>query len=115
MTNESDGLTGLVDLASQLEAFLGAAQLIGGEAAGNDEAVEIGRRDAVDVGVHGNGITALTGIGLLPHSRDRRARALFLEPNLGIPQLEVFVERRREKQDSFAFESHARNLYLCPP
>jgi hypothetical protein len=68
----------------------------------------------IHVRVDRDGIAALARIGFLAHPRDGGAGSLFFEANFGIPQLEVFVERGRKKQNSLAFERHGRNLYLWP-
>ena len=114
MTDERHRLPCLIDLTRQSQNFFGAPQLVGRESSRNHEGVVGSGIDFVDVGVDGDGIAAFSRVGALPHPRDRCDRSFFLEPNLRIPKLKILVGGRCEEENAFAFERHARNLYLSP-
>src|SRR5881394_2241943 len=113
MADERDRLPGLIDLARQPEHLVGAPELIRRKAAGDDQRVEVRGLDLIDVRVDRDRVAALPGVGFLAHSCNGRTGPLLLEADLRVPELEVLVQRSRENENAFAFERHARNLYLC--
>src|SRR6185503_13631719 len=104
------GFAGLIDVARQLQHFLVATHLIRREAAGDHEPVKAAGLDRVDVRVDGQRITALALIGLLAQTRHGRGRTFLFKANLGIPQLEVLVQRPGEKQNTLSREAHAEKI-----
>src|SRR5207245_10647281 len=103
---------GLVDLPRQAQDFLRSPELVGSESTGDHERVEIGGVYLINARVHRDRIAALSLIGAFTHAGDGSGRPFFFEPDLRIPQLQIFITRSREKQNAFAFESHGGNLYL---
>jgi hypothetical protein len=91
MTDERHRLPGLIDLARQLQHLVESAQLIGSKAAGDHQPVEVPSFDLIDARVDGHRITALPLIRFLADPGDDRSYAFFFEPDLGIPQLQIFV------------------------
>ena len=79
-----------------------AAQPVGGEAARQQQGVEVRRGDFGDGGVGRAGIAVLAGVG--PSSLgagDGDPPAFFLQPKFGIPQFQVFVDVIDQGQDAF--------------
>src|SRR3954469_23146819 len=106
MTDERYGLSGLVDLARQRQHFLETPQLVRREAPGNHQSVEISCLHLIDLRVDRDGVPAFAGIGFVPDSRDHGRHALLLEANLGIPQLEVFIQWTSEEQHLLSIQRH---------
>ena len=95
---KATGLSGLVDLAGELEQLLRAAHDVGRVAAGNHQAVELVGAEIVHAGVDGERIAALALVGLLAGAGHDGAGAFLLQADLGIPELEVFVEGPAKKR-----------------
>ncbi len=77
VTDESDRLTGLVDLPRQAQDFLGSPELIGSESTGDHERVEIGGVYLINARVHRDRIAALSLICAFTHAGDGCGRPFF--------------------------------------
>ncbi len=92
MANRRSQPARLGDLADQLEHLGLAAQPVGHEAAGNHHAVKIAGAQVVDRRVGHAWIAVLADVMMVGHERRRSHANPFLpQPQLRIPELEVFV------------------------
>ena len=75
-------------------------------AAGDDQAVEVVGPEVVHVGVHRERIAALALVGSLAGAGNDGPRAFLLQADLGVPELEIFVQRAGEEEDVRAVQRH---------
>ena len=113
MTDERHRLARLVDLAGELQQTRRAAHDVGRIAARNHQPVEIPGLDLIYAGVHGERVPPLTLVGALAGAGDDGPRSLLLEADLGIPELEVLVERTGEEQDGRVGQGHGTARPSC--
>jgi hypothetical protein len=106
VTDEGHGLAGLVDLTGDPKQLLTPPHDVGGVTSRYYQPVEIVRADLVDAGVDRDGISFLTLIGLVAGPRHHGPDALLLQPDLGIPELEVLVERPRKEENGLSLKTH---------
>ena len=102
VADEGDRLARVVDLPGDLEHPGRAAQDVRRVAARNDQGVEVRRLDLVHRGVGRDRIAAFSLVALLAQAGDDAGGALLLQADLGVPELEVFVERGGEDEDVFS-------------
>ena len=102
MADEGDRLVRLVDLAGELEQLLGTAHDVRGVPARDHQPVEPVGAEIVDVGIHGERVAALALVGPLAGAGHDGAGPLLLQADLGIPELEVFVQGAGEEEDAAA-------------
>src|SRR5579859_2836605 len=114
VADERHRLPRLEDLPSELEHPARAAQDVGRVPAGNHQAVEAWRLDVLHADVGRDRVAALPLVGPLAQARDDGADALLLQPDLGIPELEVLVERGREEEHRGPLQTgHGRSGGWC--
>src|SRR5262245_24736840 len=102
VADRGDQLAGLVKVANELQHIAVAAELVGHEAAWNDEPLEVAGPHPGDRRIGHAGIAILAGVatfGLLAGDGDRRAG--LDQPQLWIPQLQVLVHIADKGEDAF--------------
>ena len=91
----------LANARDELLHFVVAAELVGHEAAGNHDAVEVVGFHQLDRGIGAARVAVLAAVDFIPHrAGDDDVSARLGEPQLGIPDFQIFVVVADEHQET---------------
>ncbi len=110
MTDERHRLPGLVDLPRDVEDLGGPPHLIRCEPPRNYKTVEPSSLHLLDVHVNRDRVASLPLIRALPQARNGRDHTFLFQPDLGVPQLQVLIQRSREEKHFLPYNRHATYL-----